>query len=173
MLLARRLIRCTWHSTFVSHAFLLVTAFLLAASGSAVAQTVITTVAGNGVATFGGDGGPATAARLYVPMGLAFDAAGNLFVADTSSHRIRRVDSVTGIITTVAGNGSFGFSGDGGPATAAQLSHPEDLAITQDGRYLLADMSNHASGKPAPQTRRLSLTRVRRSLSSRLETAWR
>src|SRR5713226_2703979 len=67
------------------------------------AQNIITTVAGNGVPDFSGDGDPATSASLQIPRGLARDSAGNLFIADTGNHRIRRVDAVTGIITTVAG----------------------------------------------------------------------
>src|SRR5439155_20751462 len=81
----------------------------------------ITTVAGNGTFGFSGDGGPATAAELGTPVGVALDGAGNLFIADYYNYRIRRVDAGTGTITTVAGNGTQGFSGDGGPATAAEL----------------------------------------------------
>ena len=76
----------------------------------------ISTVAGIGASDFGGDGGPATEASLNAPRGIALDASGNLFIADASNHRIRRVDAVTGVITTIAGTGEEGFSGDGGPA---------------------------------------------------------
>ena len=76
----------------------------------------LTVVAGVGVSGFSGDGGLATSASLSAPVGVALDGAGNLFIADEFNNRIRRVDAATGIITTVAGNGFPGFSGDGGPA---------------------------------------------------------
>ena len=81
---------------------------------------ILTAVAGSGLPGFSGDGGPATSASLTNPRGLAVDGAGNLFVADTLNHRIRRVDTA-GTITTVAGNGTVGFSGDGGPATSGKV----------------------------------------------------
>ena len=84
------------------------------------AYGVINTVAGNGDADFSGDGGPATAASLNGPFGTAVDAAGNIYIADTNNNRIRKVDT-KGIISTVAGSNTFGFGGDGGPATAAVL----------------------------------------------------
>jgi DNA-binding beta-propeller fold protein YncE len=87
------------------------------------ASGTISTVAG-GVAGFSGDGGDATLAQLRGPWGVALDAAGNLYIADTSNHRIRKVDA-SGTISTVAGNGSSGFSGDGGDATLAQLAIPQ------------------------------------------------
>jgi streptogramin lyase len=103
---------------------------------------VITTVAGNGASGFSGDGGPATAANLSGPFGVAVDAAGNVLIADQNNARIRRVDAVTGVITTVAGNGAGGFSGDGGPATAASLSNPVGVAVDAAGNVLIADRSN-------------------------------
>ena len=84
-----------------------------------VSNGVITTVAGNGTAGFSGDNGPATSAQLNYPQGVAVDSAGNLYIADTGNNRIRKVSN--GVITTVAGNGTAGFSGDNGPATSAQL----------------------------------------------------
>ena len=87
-----------------------------------VSNGVITTVAGNGTHGFSGDNGPATSAQLYNPDGVAVDPAGNLYIADTLDNRIRKVSN--GVITTVAGNGTYGFSGDNGPATSAQLSRP-------------------------------------------------
>ncbi len=102
----------------------------------------LTTVAGNGIRSFSGDGGPATSASLISPIGLALDAAGNLFIADSGSNRIRRVDGGTGIITTVAGNGSNGFSGDGGPATSAGLSGLYGVAVDGSGNLFIADASN-------------------------------
>jgi hypothetical protein len=102
---------------------------------------IITTVAGNGSTTYSGDGGPAIAAGVPFPYGLASDSNGNLYVADNSS-RIRRVDSVSGIITTVAGNGTAAFSGDGGPATSASLSFPHQVALDAAGDVYIADSYN-------------------------------
>ncbi|MBI3662703.1 MAG: SMP-30/gluconolactonase/LRE family protein [Acidobacteria bacterium] len=107
------------------------------------ASGVISTVAGGSLPGSSGDGGPATNAALNGPLGVAVDAAGNLFIADTSNNRIRRIDAATGIITTVAGNGLAGFSGDGGPATNASLNYPYDVAVGASGSLLISDMSNH------------------------------
>jgi sugar lactone lactonase YvrE len=101
---------------------------------------VISTVAGNGTAGFSGDGGPATSAQLGFPLGVAVDAAGNLYVADVPSH-IRRV-TPDGVISTVAGNGTGGFSGDGGPATSAQLYVPSSVAVDAAGNLYIADQRN-------------------------------
>jgi trimeric autotransporter adhesin len=87
---------------------------------------IITTVAGNGVANYNGDGGPATQASLNSPTGVCTDAAGNLFIADVGNYRIRKVDT-SGNITTVAGNGIEAYSGDGGPATAGFHVHSHPL----------------------------------------------
>ncbi|HEV2495138.1 MAG TPA: hypothetical protein VG204_18920 [Terriglobia bacterium] len=101
----------------------------------------ITTVAGNGGAGFGGDGGPAIKASLAGPTGLAVDDDGNLYVADTLNSRIRRVDT-TGTISTIAGSGRSGFGGDDGPATAASLASPSDVALASDGGFFIADRLN-------------------------------
>jgi sugar lactone lactonase YvrE len=103
---------------------------------------IITTVAGNGRLGFSGDGGPATSASLYEPEGVAVDGSGNILIDDYGNNRIRRVDAVTGIITTVAGNGSQGFSGDGGPATSASLNLPEGLAVDAAGHVFIGDTGN-------------------------------
>ncbi len=103
---------------------------------------IITTVAGNGTFGFSGDGGPATSAQLNAPFGVALDSAGHLYIADTGNQRIRKVDAETGIITTVAGNGSFGFSGDGGPATSAQLNNPVGVALDSADHLYIADQLN-------------------------------
>ena len=102
---------------------------------------IITTYAGT-VQGFSGDGGPATEAKLSFPHGIALDAAGNLYVVDLFNQRIRRVDAATKIITTVAGNGEAGFSGDGGPAAAASLSYPEDVVVDRSGNLYIADGDN-------------------------------
>ncbi|MGV3559149.1 NHL domain-containing protein [Larkinella arboricola] len=109
---------------------------------------IITTVAGNGTYGSGGDGGPATSAGIGSPYGVAVDKQGNLFIADGSNNRIRKV-SPTGIITTVAGNGTYGFSGDGGPATSAQLSSPSGVAVDAQGNLFIADASNYRIRKVA------------------------
>src|SRR5439155_1734201 len=106
------------------------------------ATATITTVAGNGTVGFGGDGGPATAAELWAPNGVALDAAGDLFIADVGNARIRRVDAATATITTVAGNGTVGFGGDGGPATAAELMGPSGVALDGAGNLFIADRGN-------------------------------
>src|SRR5439155_922634 len=100
---------------------------------------IITTIAGNGTPSFSGDGGPATTAQIGFVPGVAVDPAGNLFITDHNAQRIRRVDAATGIITTVAGNGVHGFSGDGGPATAAELGSPVAVAVDAAGNVLIAD----------------------------------
>jgi len=102
---------------------------------------IITTIAGTGDAGFSGDGGPATAAKLDDPEAIAFDKAGNLYIDDFNDDRIRRVDK-KGIITTIAGTGEEGFSGDGGPATAAKLNQVEDISFDTNGDLLIADTSN-------------------------------
>jgi uncharacterized protein (TIGR03437 family) len=102
---------------------------------------IITTVAGNGVHGFSGDGGPATLAALSDPSAVALDAAGNLYIADRNNNRVRKVDT-SGIITTVAGGGYGGFngySGDGGPATAAQMQSPSGVAVDSAGRLFISD----------------------------------
>jgi len=104
---------------------------------------IITTVAGGGTSGFGGDGGPATSALLSIPAGLAVDASGDIYIADSGNNRIRRIDGVTGIITTVAGNGAAAFAGDGGPATAASLNDPVGIAIDGAGNLYVADTLNN------------------------------
>jgi concanavalin A-like lectin/glucanase superfamily protein len=101
----------------------------------------ITTVAGIGSAGFSGDGGPATQAAINNPRGVLPLADGSYLIPDSNNHRVRKV-SATGIITTIAGTGTQGFSGDGGPAMAAQLSIPFGVAPTADGGFLIVDVGN-------------------------------
>jgi sugar lactone lactonase YvrE len=105
-----------------------------------IAAGIVPTIAGNGVQGFSGDNGPATAAQLDSPEGVAAASAG-IYVADSHNHRIRLI-SATGAISTIAGNGTPGFSGDGGPAIAAQLDLPLGLAVTPAGTLLLSDSGN-------------------------------
>ena len=102
---------------------------------------VISTFAGTGEYGFEGDGGPAAEARLSYPRGLAADGAGNLYIADYVNHRIRKVGP-TGIISTFAGTGEYGFEGDGGPASAARLAAPIDVATDGAGNLYIADSNN-------------------------------
>ena len=112
----------------------------------------IYTVAGTGTGGFSGDGGPATSAELNFPTGVAVDAAGNLLIADADNNRVRVVAASTGTfygqamtagdIYTVAGDGTAGFSGDGGPATSAELNFPQNVAVDAAGNLIIADSSN-------------------------------
>lgn len=103
----------------------------------------ISTVAGSGNPTFSGDGGPATSAGLYAPLGVAVDNSGNLYIADNANFRVRKVDK-TGTITTVAGGAAVpGFSGDGGPAVGAGLNLPGGLAVDANGNIYIADVGNN------------------------------
>jgi trimeric autotransporter adhesin len=104
---------------------------------------IITTVAGDGSYGFSGDGGLATSAKLNDPHDVFVDASGNIYIADTANHRIRMVTKSTGIITTVAGNGTAGLSGDGGLATSATLNDPDGIAIDASGNIYIADTDNH------------------------------
>jgi sugar lactone lactonase YvrE len=109
-----------------------------------ITSGVISTAAGTGTAGFSGDGGAATSAQLNLPYAVAVDAVGNLYIADLNNARVRKVDAVTGVIATVAGNGAPGYSGDGGPATAAQLETPSSVAVDGAGNLYIADSSNSA-----------------------------
>ncbi|MDP2743969.1 MAG: hypothetical protein Q8P00_02745, partial [Dehalococcoidia bacterium] len=112
-------------------------------SADALSAAVITTAAGGGTLSSGiGDGGPATKANLTYPAGVAVGPDGSLYIAENGGRRVRRV-SPTGVITTVAGTGTYGYSGDGGPATAAQLSDITGVALGPDGSIYIADRSNN------------------------------
>ena len=106
-----------------------------------VTSGIISTAAGTGIQGFSGDGGPAIGARLGSPEGAAADSSGNLYIADTLNHRVRKV--LGGLIATVAGNGKFKFSGDGGPATSAALNGASGVAVDSAGNVFAADVGNH------------------------------
>jgi len=95
------------------------------------------------VATYAGDGGPAVDASLKNPWGLWVDTTGNIYIADTENHRIRKVDIATGIISSVAGNGDGEYSGDNGPAVAASLKRPRGISVDGDGNIYIADTENY------------------------------
>jgi len=105
-------------------------------------DNVLTVVAGNGVRGFSGDGGTATSASLRFPNGVAVDSAGNIFISDGGNNRIRKVTS-SGLITTIAGTGAAGFSGDGGPASRAVLRDPFDLLLDGAGNLYVNDSGNN------------------------------
>jgi sugar lactone lactonase YvrE len=105
-------------------------------------MSTITTAVGTGEKGFAGDGGPATEALLNGPFDVCFDRAGNFYFSDTFNNRIRRVDAAGGVITTVAGNGEKGFSGDGGPATEAALNEPYGVVVDHAGNLYIADRLN-------------------------------
>ena len=110
---------------------------------------IITTIAGNGTQGFAGDGGPASAALFNSPIDIKFDAAGNLFIADRDNERIRKI-STAGVVSTVAGDGSRGYTGDGGAATAATLWAPEGVAFDAAGNLYIGDDSNSVIRKVTP-----------------------
>ena len=125
------------------HSSLILAALSAAVAGAQSAgDWIIETVAGTGTASFGGDGGAAVAAQVSSPYGVALDGAGNLYIADTGSHRIRKVNSA-GVISTVAGNGTRGSGGDGGAAVDAQLQLPVGVAADGAGNLYIADFHNH------------------------------
>ncbi len=101
----------------------------------------IVSIAGNSFAAYAGDGGPALQAELNNPEAVAVDSAGNVYIADTYNHAIRKVTGT--VITTIAGTGVAGFSGDGGPASKAKLSHPEGVAVDAAGNVYIADSFNN------------------------------
>ena len=108
-----------------------------------IASGTITTVAGNGTPAYSGDAGPATLASLDHPTGVSIDTLGNIYIADTGNHRIRKVDYSSGTITTVAGTGTGTYSGDYGPATSASLYYPYGVSVDASGNIYIADKYNH------------------------------
>lgn len=116
------------------------------------ATGIITTIAGTGATGFSGDGGIATAAELFNPSGVAVNRQGDVFIADTYNNRIRKVNSATGIITTIAGNGTTGYSGDGGLATLAALSQPVKIALDDSSNFWIADINSNRLRKVSSAT---------------------
>ncbi len=104
-------------------------------------QYTINTYAGNKTAGFSGDGGAPLSAQLDGPIGLAFDSSGNIYIADSVNQRVRKISG--GTITTVAGNGTVGYSGDGAAATSAELNGPSGVAVDSSGNLYIADSANH------------------------------
>jgi uncharacterized protein (TIGR03437 family) len=115
-----------------------------------ISNGTITTIAGNGTSGYSGDKGPATSAALFNPTGVAVDLSGNVFIADASNHVVREVSN--GNITTFAGNNTGGYSGDGGPANAAQLAFPTAVTVDGSGNVYIADSGNNAIRKVAGGT---------------------
>src|ERR1700677_1121762 len=131
-----------------------ITTILWLSMGSSVATAqaitrvaVINTVAGNGTAGYSGDSGPAVSAELNGPYGLTSDSAANLYFADPANNRIRKVALGTGIISTFAGDGTGGSSGDNGPATSAELQLPAGVAVDTAGNLYIADKGNNVIRK--------------------------
>ncbi len=120
--------------------------YLIATSSS----SFIYTIAGDGIAGYSGDGGPATTADLNYPAGMAFDANGNLFIADSGNNLIRKIDAATDVISTYAGTGILGDSGEGGPALSAQFNDPMSVAVDQAGDVYIADEWNNAVREVTP-----------------------
>jgi DNA-binding beta-propeller fold protein YncE len=100
-------------------------------------------VAGTGQRRYAGDGGPATAGSLNMPHEIAFDANHHIYIAERDNHVVRKIDAKTGVLSTLAGTGVAGFSGDGGPSSKAQLRQPHSIAVAPGGRLLICDVGNH------------------------------
>src|SRR6185312_1633528 len=104
---------------------------------------IVNIIAGTGFFGFSGDGGAATAAKMNDPQGIAVDDSGNVFIADLGNNRVREVRAKTGIISTIAGNGTAGYGGDNGLATAAKLKNPASVAVDDSGNVYIADAGNN------------------------------
>jgi len=146
------IVRLCLFSPFLIGIFLLHAGLLHAQTSLITLLRQVNHVAGTAVAGYAGDGAAAASAAVNVPMGVAFDGGGNLYIADTGNNRIRRVDAVTGIITTVVGNGQQGYAGDGGAAANAQLNLPAGIAVDATGNLFIADTGNNVVRKVNAQT---------------------
>ncbi len=122
-------------------ALIVAAAVVVSGAGAVGGADRIETVVGTGTSGFSGDGGQATLATVRFPQGLAVDSKGAIVIGDTGNNRVRRV-SPSGVIKTIAGTGAFGFSGDGGPATAAALDNPQGVAVDQAGNVYVVDTFN-------------------------------
>ena len=111
------------------------------------ATGIVTTIAGNGTTGYSGDGSSATNATLHRPLAVATDAAGNVYIADWENYRVRMISASTGIISTIAGDGTSNYGGDNGPATAAQLSAVDGIALDASGNLYIADEFNNVIRK--------------------------
>lgn len=116
----------------------------------------ISTIAGNGTAGYSGDGGAATSGEIQYPQGIVLDASGNIYIADTQNNRIRVVSAANGHISTIAGNGTGGYSGDGGLATSGQLNTPQGVALDSSGNIFIADTSNNIIREVSALTGKIS-----------------
>ena len=129
-------------------AFLVLLAFVLVlVKPGMIRAQVIATIAGNGIQGYSGDGGPALSAELNTPLGVCLDPSGNLFISDYSNNNIRKVDAATGIISTIAGTGVVGFSGDGGPAINATFNAPSFIRCDKAGNLFIVDYWNYSIRK--------------------------
>jgi streptogramin lyase len=117
---------------------------------------IISTIAGNGAAGYSGDGGPAILASFNLPHEIRFDRAGDLFIVDMSNHAIRKVNLKTGTISTLAGTGKPGYSGDGGPAAKAQFDKPHSIQFGPDGNLYVCDIGNHVIRRIDVETQTIS-----------------
>jgi len=113
---------------------------------------IIETMAGNGSKGYEGDGGPASKASFNLPHEIRFDKAGNLYVVDMMNHAVRKIDAKTGIISTLAGTGRMGYSGDGGPASKAEFKQPHSIQFGPDGQLYVCDIGNHVIRRIDMQT---------------------
>ncbi len=126
----------------------------------------ITTIAGTGIAGYSGDGGPASSAELDDPTGVALDSSGDIFIADSGNNVIREVNIATGVITTIAGNGIAGFSGDGGAATSAELDDPHAVALDSAGDVFIADTTNQVIREVSAATHEITTVAGQPGLAS-------
>src|SRR3954468_9999697 len=116
---------------------------LIFAVTTALAAQTFSTLAGTGVAGFSGDDGPAVQAQINNPYGLAIGPDGALYFCEIGNHRVRRLDLKSGVISTAAGSGQKGYSGDGGPALSAAMNEPYELRFDKSGNMFVAEMQNH------------------------------